>query len=302
MDFVAIGHILWETLYDKNGDSQNVLGGPPSYSAVAASKLGARAGVVTTLGNDIPKGMIQVFYDSGMDLGGFHITGGYTRTNEFGYDSGGMRRMLSYTRVADRITWGHVPGRFLKSKAFFLGPCYFDFGPEFTKKLRGSTDAVICGDMGGLGGTGRTPDTKPPMVEDPPLLRRYIENYDFLKCSEDDICYAFGAERPDINEISLEILGWGPKAILYTKGSRGLDIITKDGATTVPPCRANAVDPTGAGDCFTAGFMLSYIKDPDIFKACRFGAAVSACVVEKTGGVTLDRMPYLWEAEKKLEG
>ena len=42
----------------------------------------------------------------------------------------------------------------------------------------------------------------------------------------------------------------GPRIVIATLGSRGLVIVTPQGATALPGFKAKVVDTTGAGDCF----------------------------------------------------
>jgi sugar/nucleoside kinase (ribokinase family) len=59
------------------------------------------------------------------------------------------------------------------------------------------------------------------------------------------------------------------------------------------------VDQTGAGDCFSAGFLSSYVEDPDPFTAAVYGNAVTSFVIERTGGASIARMPTKANAEAR---
>lgn len=52
----------------------------------------------------------------------------------------------------------------------------------------------------------------------------------------------------------------------------------------VPAVQSAIVDPTGAGDAFTAGFLASWIVDRDAVKAAETGVAVAARAVTMVGG------------------
>lgn len=70
--------------------------------------------------------------------------------------------------------------------------------------------------------------------------------------------------------------------------------------TRVPAMTDQPLDVTGAGDAFTAGFLASYLQSGDPIRASAYACATSAVVIEKTGGVCLDRMPTAQEAEARL--
>ncbi len=89
--------------------------------------------------------------------------------------------------------------------------------------------------------------------------------------------------------------------VLLTKGAQGTDIYTADGVQSVPALSVDGViDTTGAGDCFTAGFLYRYSQTQDAVDAVRFGSSVSSFVIQRTGGVTGSRMPGYKEAEERL--
>ena len=54
----------------------------------------------------------------------------------------------------------------------------------------------------------------------------------------------------------------------------------------VPAVRVDAVDPTGAGDGYRAGFLTAFRKGYAPLDCCRAGAVVSSFVVERMGTQT----------------
>jgi sugar/nucleoside kinase (ribokinase family) len=72
-------------------------------------------------------------------------------------------------------------------------------------------------------------------------------------------------------------------------GSRG-SLVKRGGELTpigIHPVRA--VDTTGAGDAFAAGFLYGYVQDWSPARAGRLGARVAALTVAQVGGVVRDR-------------
>ena len=51
--------------------------------------------------------------------------------------------------------------------------------------------------------------------------------------------------------------------------------------TSIPPFPANERDPTGAGDCFLAGFAAGIARGLDPIRAARIGAYCGARAVEQ---------------------
>lgn len=83
----------------------------------------------------------------------------------------------------------------------------------------------------------------------------------------------------------IEALQQHPQQVLaLTLGSKGSRVFTQDRWCDIPPIPgAELIDPTGAGDGYTAGFLAAWFKgySPEI--CGRVGAVLASFVIEKTG-------------------
>lgn len=61
---------------------------------------------------------------------------------------------------------------------------------------------------------------------------------------------------------------------------------TAETSIDVPAYQVDAVDGTGAGDAFTAGFMYTYLEDWELEQATRFANAVGALATTAVGRTT----------------
>jgi ribokinase len=75
----------------------------------------------------------------------------------------------------------------------------------------------------------------------------------------------------------------GAGTVVATLGSRGLVIVTSEGATALPAFKAKVVDTTGAGDCFVGALAARLASGADIGDAARYANAAAACSVERLG-------------------
>jgi len=66
------------------------------------------------------------------------------------------------------------------------------------------------------------------------------------------------------------------EAVVLKRGSRGCAVITPDGRVDVPAFRIREKDPTGAGDCFDAGYLCGRLEGKDPRTCARMAAAVGA--------------------------
>jgi len=89
----------------------------------------------------------------------------------------------------------------------------------------------------------------------------------------------------DDAEDAARALGRRFPVVALTLGSEGV-LVVADGADPVhvPAPAARMVDPTGAGDAFTAGFLETWVAGRDAVEAARTGVFVAACAVTVIGG------------------
>lgn len=106
--------------------------------------------------------------------------------------------------------------------------------------------------------------------------------------------------RADALVLSVEDVGGDEEAMMgyvkqarlavVTAGARGA-VIYEQGRRRahVPSCRAQPVDFTGAGDVFTAGFLVRYHETGDPVAAARFAHAAAAYAIEGPGTAGIAR-------------
>jgi sugar/nucleoside kinase (ribokinase family) len=118
-------------------------------------------------------------------------------------------------------------------------------------------------------GLARVPRLGPLALDgafDPALL----EHLAVLKLAEEEALAIAGSTEPD----ALRALGV-PEVVL-TFGSRGALVVTADTAERVEAHRRPGLDPTGAGDVFLAGYVLSRAEGIEPVGAANRGAALVA--------------------------
>ncbi len=88
--------------------------------------------------------------------------------------------------------------------------------------------------------------------------------------------------------------GWDQKTliektpiIIITYGEKGSRIVTRQGESVVQPTKVNeAIDPTGAGDAYRAGYIVGYLRGQPPEKAAQIGSCAAAYAVEHYGTQT----------------
>jgi sugar/nucleoside kinase (ribokinase family) len=66
-------------------------------------------------------------------------------------------------------------------------------------------------------------------------------------------------------------------------GERGSTVFTTEGSVDVPSIEVAEVDPTGAGDCYDAGFITGLLEGWDLVTAARFANVAGALSVTRLG-------------------
>lgn len=80
-----------------------------------------------------------------------------------------------------------------------------------------------------------------------------------------------------------ELLARGIAAIVVKKGADGAVHHDRNGATAMPGFAVEEVDPTGAGDCFGAGFIVAWLRGAGPKEALRLANACGALAVGAKG-------------------
>lgn len=119
---------------------------------------------------------------------------------------------------------------------------------------------------------------------------------DVLKVSESEM--VFLTDTDDVEQGAQQLLELGPQIVFVTLGERGVYYATHQHRRLVPSFRVQAVDVTGAGDAFVAGFLrqladrvqgrslaYSLSMHEEIEEMIRYGAAVGALTVAKMGAI-----------------
>ena len=79
--------------------------------------------------------------------------------------------------------------------------------------------------------------------------------------------------------------------ILLTDGDRGCRVLSRTDDLHVPSFPAREVDPTGAGDCFLAGFSIGLLRGWPVPRSALLGNWCGARAVESLGIPTLESVP-----------
>ena len=257
------------------------VGGEAVNQSMAAAKLGMKAGIFCSLGEDTAGDMIiAALRGSGVDTGLILRDREHpTPVTTMFVNEDGTRK--SITNNAHRYNFHPElhPDRFTKASALILGSLFrapFD-DPEIIHTLLAAANSV---------GQLVFADTKLPnfrflKLED---LRDSLPLIDYITPNEDEARYYSGKETPE--EMADVFLRQGIKNVIIKLGGKGCYFKNAKESFLLPPCRIHAVDATGAGDNFVAGFASEILRGASHAEALHFANACGAICTTAVGAGT----------------
>jgi sugar/nucleoside kinase (ribokinase family) len=112
------------------------------------------------------------------------------------------------------------------------------------------------------------------------LLKKVINDYVDIVFANEEEAKAFTGKDP---EAALEELATMCETAIVKIGAKGSLIQSNNKIHRIGVIEVNAIDTTGAGDLFAAGFLYGYAQGWDFQKAGQLGALLSGRVIETVG-------------------
>ena len=129
------------------------------------------------------------------------------------------------------------------------------------------------------------PNLRPELL--PPHQARaafapFMDAADILLPTSDELLQLTGA---DDAQLAIEaLLNQKPeRTIVVTRGADGCSVYSAAGRLDVAGFAVDEVDPTGAGDCFDAGFLAGRLEGMSLLQAARLANACGALAVREKG-------------------
>ncbi|HZX95347.1 MAG TPA: PfkB family carbohydrate kinase [Myxococcales bacterium] len=255
---LVAGNYCHDTLISTTGVEQ-ALGGSAAYASAILDALGEPHAVVSKAGSDFR-------YAARVSQQPRIVPG---RTTAFVDDYSAGERRQRVDAVAPAIEPADLDGRYELGIACAIAG---ELPPRTLLRMR-ELCRILVGDAQAL--------LREISAEGEVTLRRpqpqMLESLDFLKASREESAL-------------LEVKALPPRlTLIVTDGPRGCDLMTAGSALHVPALPAQEKDPTGAGDCFLAGFAAGLARGLDPARAARIGAYCGARAVEQIGVPRLTR-------------
>ena len=111
---------------------------------------------------------------------------------------------------------------------------------------------------------------------------------DILKINDEEIRIVadmFGLGSDDTVACRRLIDRYALRLVILTKGAAGSEVITADEAIPQPAGETEVVDTVGAGDSFTAAFVVAYLRGLSFSEAQRQASDTAAYVCSRQGAM-----------------
>lgn len=112
------------------------------------------------------------------------------------------------------------------------------------------------------------------------IFLKFIDNHCDIVFANEDEARALTGKDP---HQAIKILAKNQKLIVVKQGEKGALIMHNKKFIAIDAHRANAIDTTGAGDSFAAGFLWRLCQNRSLEDAAQLGSWLAAQIVEREG-------------------
>ena len=293
-DLVVAGHFAIDRIKIRKAAEIVRIGGPPFYSAIAASRLGARVAVLSKVGGDFPEKYLKILESERVDVTFVHLIKD-AKTTSFDIKYMDDKREMRLQALSPKLLPEDVPVDF-KAKVVHIAPIANEIPYRTFERLRRNTDTV-CLDAQGY---ARKFDEKGNVKLKEWRDKRFLEKTSILKADEKEATYISGFSN--LHKAAKKIAEYGVKTVIITMADKGAVLLYNGKIQKIPAYPVNVVDPTGAGDTFMGAYIAEYVKRNDpVWCAC-VGSAAASILIERNGLLRFGFKDEIYERAEKLYG
>jgi len=299
LDIVALGEAMIE-FNQTNADARAYVqgfGGDTSNALIAAVRQGAKGGYITKLGDDtFGRMLLQLWHDEDVDTEGVAIdaaapTGTYfvnhgTHGHTFSYLRAGsaasqIRPSDVPAALVERARILHVSGISQAISASATDTVFHAINVARAAQIKVSYDPNLRLKLW-------------PIDRARAIICATIPLTDYFLPSLDDVRLVCGEDDP------AAILDWcqgqGARTVVLKMGKEGSWVSKGEARTRIMAYPVEAVDATGAGDCFDGSLLARFAAGDDVVTAARWASAAAALTTTGYGAVaplpTADRVAH----------
>lgn len=241
-----------------------VIGGAPAFFAVAASVLRFRSSILSKIGDDdMGKHILKVLEKNNINTSHIKVESNASTMRFITiYDKGFNRHLYFYRGNLGLNSKDITKDAIKNNDIIVICPTSIEAAKKAAKLGKEYKKLVVFAPSGVFIDFGLE-KLKETLYHVDILLVNEFEAKKYTQKSKLDICAKL-------------LLQYGPSIVVITRGKFGCIIADNTHFFKIPAFSIDVKDPTGAGDCFIAGFLYKYLEINDLFEAGNFANAVSA--------------------------
>lgn len=275
---IGLGEILWDML-----PTGKQLGGAPANFAYHVCRLGGNGWAVSAISDD----------ELGREIKNTLSTKKLnTILEEVNEPTGTVQVTLNAAGVptydiTEGVAWDHIPfteriGNLAKETSAVCFGTLAQRSPESRATIHKFIENMPDGSLKVYDINLRQNYYDEKIISDSLRLADILKiNDEELEIVSKMLCLS-GTSEERCRAISRE---FNLKFVILTMGGDGSKVILEDRVHLSTPGKINIVDTVGAGDSFTAAFMLAYLRGESIEKAHTLATEVSSYVCTKAGAM-----------------
>lgn len=292
-EIITLGEVLVEIMrpaagqpLDRPGEFRGPFpSGAPAIFAVAAARLGLDTGFIGAVGADaFGRLMRACFTAEGVDAAPLQTPPGHATGAAFvAYDESGGREFVFHIRhaAAGQLAADQIPAAYFENvKWLHLSGSTL----ALNQNSRAACQRALELTQAASGKISLDPNLRPELM--PPdefqaVLAPFLAAADLLLPTESEALRLTGESDP---ARAIQKLARKPGAIAALKrGPQGCAIFAGETRLDIPGFAVDEVDPTGAGDCFSAAFIAGLQAGWPLEQVGRFANAAGALAVTRLG-------------------
>jgi ribokinase len=256
-------------------DYKEACGGSAANTIVGLARLGCKTGFIGKVGND-REGKLQIdcFSKEGVDTSGIiQATKGKSGSVMGFVDKKGARALYINSGVNDTIEPREINYNYLSQTEFVH---FSSFVGEKSLRTQKKLLAALPNDVKISFDPGSVYAQKGFAVIEPIIRSTYVlmPNAFELELLTGETDFRKGADL---------MIGLGVKIVAVKLGDQGCFVTDGEEQLKVEPFKVKAVDTTGAGDAFCAGFLYGLINKKSLYECGQIGNFVASRSVTAMG-------------------
>lgn len=294
LDILTIGEALVEIMrtgIDQPLDRPGPFTGPypsgaPFIFAAQAARLGANVAAIGSVGDDaFGRCLIDQLHADHIDTSGIQILNTHTTGVAFvAYNADGSRDFVFHVphSAAGQITPDIVKPELFDGLKYLhlMGSTLSMHQSAIDTGLRALELAKAAGAKFSF-----DPNLRPQMLPHEQArvkFQPFVTAADVLIPTAEEACIL--TAKSNLDDAVKALLDMHPdRIVIITQGAQGCTVYTANEQIHVPGFSVTEVDPTGAGDCFDAGFLTQWLNGASLEQAARFANACGALAVTQQG-------------------